>query len=177
MFSLEDSRADEYVTHSNSKPKRANRWLYVTAFVATILFGGSLFAMTLYASASASPQSVLLFMRPPFKGGFTFFVIFNSLMEWLLLPGALFLNWRIPARRKLLIIGAFLYYSSRGWTYIYFVPAIFRFMSVPDNPLSPDLASQIMRWVNLSWIRCTVDGVLACLLIYATSKPTDPKVA
>jgi hypothetical protein len=160
------------------KPKTANRWLYVTAFVGTALFGGSLFAMTLYTSASASPHLILLFIRPPFKGGFTFFVIFNSLMEWLLLPGALFLNWRIPARRNLLIVGALLYYSSRCWTYVYFVPAIFRFMSVPaDNPLSPDLASQIMRWVNLSWIRCAVDGVLACVLLYATSKPNAPNVA
>jgi hypothetical protein len=133
------------MTLSKSKPKKADRWLYVTAFVATILFGGSLFAMMLYASASASPQSLLLFMRPPFKGGFTFFVLFNSAMEWLLLPGALFLNWRIPARRKPLIIGAILYYSSRCWTYAYFVPAIFRFMNVPaDNPLSPDLTSDII---------------------------------
>ena len=76
------------MTYFNSKPKRANRWLYVTAFVATTLFGGSLFAMILYRSASASPQSLLVFMRAPFKGGFTFFVIFNSLVEWLLLPGA-----------------------------------------------------------------------------------------
>ena len=158
------------------KPKRANCWLYVSAFVAATLFGGSLFAMMLYAAASTSPQSLLLFIRPPFKGGFTFFVIFNSLMEWLLLPGALFLNWRIPARRNLLIIGAILYYSSRCWTYAYFVPAIFRFMNLPaDSSLSPDVASEIMRWVKLSWIRCAVDGVLSCLLLYATSKPDNPE--
>lgn len=165
------------MAHPDSKLTRANRWLYVSAVFAITLFGGSLFAMTLYASASASPQSQLLLMRSPFKGGFTFFVIFNSLMEWLMLPGALFLNWRIPSRRNLLIVGALLYYSSRCWTYIYFVPAIFRFMSVPpDNPLSSDLASEIMRWVNLSWIRCAVDGVLACMLLYAASKPNTRSV-
>src|SRR5262244_3087908 len=65
----------------------ANRSLYAGAFVATTLFGGSLFAMMLYASASRAPQWALLFMRPPFNGGFTFFVMFNSLMEWL------FLGW------------------------------------------------------------------------------------
>jgi uncharacterized membrane protein len=128
--------------------------------------------MMLYASASATPQSVLFLMRLPFKGGFTFFVVFNSLMEWLFLPAALFLNWHIPARRKLLITGAILYYGARCWSYIYFVPAIFRLMAVhADTPLSADLVSQITRWVNLSWIRCAVDGVLACLLLFATSKP------
>jgi hypothetical protein len=37
-------------------------------------------------------QAVLLLMQAPYKGGFTFFVIFNSLMEWLFLPALLFFN-------------------------------------------------------------------------------------
>ena len=37
--------------------------LYVGAFFAAVLFGGSLFAMMLYASASSAPQSVLLLMH------------------------------------------------------------------------------------------------------------------
>ena len=65
--------------------------------------------MMLYASASRAPQWALLFMRPPFNGGFTFFVMFNALMEWLFLPAALFLNWRVPTRRRLLLAGAMVY--------------------------------------------------------------------
>jgi hypothetical protein len=41
--------------------------------------------------------------------GSPFFVIFNSLMEWLALPVALFLNWQDPKRRPLLIAGAVLF--------------------------------------------------------------------
>lgn len=142
----------------------------MSTFVAVTLFGGSLFAMMLYAFA-ADPASILTLIRPPFKGGFTFFVIFNSSMEWLLLPATLYLNWRISTRRKPLLYGAILYYCARAWTYIYFVPAIFKLMATPvTHPLSPELASEIMRWVNLSWIRCAVDGILAALLLFATSR-------
>jgi len=164
------------------RPERArtlaNRSLYAGAFVATSLFGGSLFAMMLYASASRAPQWALLFMRPPFNGGFTFFVMFNSLMEWLFLPAALFLNWRVPTRRRLLLAGAMVYYGARGWTYAYFVPEIFTLMATPaDNPLSPDLVRRIAQWIHLSWIRCAVDGVLAFLLVFATAKPDASIVA
>ena len=158
--------------------KLANRSLYAGAFVATTLFGGSLFAMMLYTSASRAPQWELLFMRPPFNGGFTFFVMFNSLMEWLFLPAALFLNWRVPTRRRLLLAGAMVYYGARGWTYAYFVPEIFTLMATPaDNPLSPDLVRRIAQWIHLSWIRCAVDGVLAFLLGFATAKPDASIVA
>jgi hypothetical protein len=70
------------------------------------------------------------------------------------------------------ITGRFLYYMSRVWTYVYFIPAIFRLMELPpESPLSADLASQIAHWVNLSWIRCAVDGALALLLLFAALRP------
>ena len=66
--------------------KLAVRSLYLGVLVATTLFGGSLFAMMLYASSLSVPETVLGLMQPPLGGGFAFFVIFNSLMEWLLCP-------------------------------------------------------------------------------------------
>jgi hypothetical protein len=84
----------------------------------------------------------------------------------------LFVNWHIAARRRPLITGAFVYYISRVWTYVYFVPAIFRLMELPlESSLSADLASQIAHWVNLSWIRCAVNGALALLLLFAALRP------
>ncbi len=152
------------------RAKLANQFLYCGVFIATTLFGGSLFAMMLYAAAT--PQSVLLLLQPPFRGGFNFFVIFNSLLEWLLLPIILFLNWRIPARKKALLVGTTLYYCARCWTYVYFVPIFFELMALPQGQLvSADLANQMMLWVNLSWIRCAIDGVLATVLLYAIARP------
>jgi len=151
--------------------KLAVRSLYLGVLVATTLFGGSLFAMMFYASSLSVPETVLGLMRPPLGGGFAFFVIFNSLMEWLLFPATLCLNWHLPARRTLIVAGATLYYLSRVWSYLYFVPRILQFMEAPAGaPLAPDLADQIVQWVNLSWIRAAIDGVAAVLLLLAISK-------
>jgi hypothetical protein len=150
-------------------PTLPGRWLDFAVFVGTTLFGGSLFAMLLYV-ASPTPENVLTVMRPPFKGGFAFFVTFNSLMEWLVIPVAVFLNWRYPRRRRLLVACAVLFYLSRAWTYIYFVPQIFKFMALQAGaPISSDLASDILKWVNLSWIRCAIDGTVAVLFLRAAS--------
>jgi hypothetical protein len=154
----------------NRKQQLENPALYLSTFVALTLFGGSLFAMMLYASATDA-ASILTLIRSPFKGGFTFFVIFNSSLELFLLPATLILNWRNPTRRKPLLCGAILYYCARAWTYIYFVPMIFKLMAVPTSALVPqELASEVMKWVNLSWIRCAIDGNLAALLLFATSR-------
>jgi len=154
-------------------PNLPRRWLHIGAFIATILFGGSLFAMLLYV-ASPTPENILALMRPPFKGGFTFFVIFNSLVEWLVIPVAMFLNWQHPLRRSLLIACGVLFYLSRAWTYVYFVPQIFQFMVLkPGTSISPDLASAILKWVNLSWIRCAIDGVMAVLFFRAAANPNQ----
>ena len=47
-------------------PKLTRRRLSVAAFIATTLFGGSLFAMLLYV-ASPTPQNILNLMRPPLR--------------------------------------------------------------------------------------------------------------
>ena len=148
------------------------RWsLYLGALVATTLFGGALFQMMQYASALSVPQTLLGLMRPPLGGGFTFFVVFNSLLEWLLLPSILCLNWHLARRRRLIIASVILYYLSRAWTYLYFVPRIFEFLEVSTGgSLRADLVSQMIHWVNLSWIRAASDGVVAVLLLLATSR-------
>ena len=151
-------------------PKFPSRWLYFGAVIAATLFGGSLFAMLLYV-ASPTPENILALMRPPWKGGLTFFVIFNSLMEWFVIPVAVFVNWQNPRRRPLLIACAVLFYLSRVWSYIYFVPQIFQFMTVSSGgALSSELAASVVKWVNLSWLRCAFDGVVAVLFLRAASE-------
>jgi hypothetical protein len=101
-------------------PKLSRRWLFVTAFIAATLFGGTLFAMLMY-SAPLTSENIFRLMRPPFSGGFTFFVIFNSLMEWLAIPVAVFLNWQHPRRRPCLFCARF-FFTCRapGHTFISF---------------------------------------------------------
>lgn len=148
----------------------AVRSVQLGVLIATTLFGGSLFAMMQYAFVLSTPEAVLALMRRPLGGGFTFFVVFNSLMEWLVFPAVLYLNWHHSARRIQLIVGSVLYYLSRAWTYLYFVPRVFAFMDVPAGPLNADVASRVVEWVNLSWIRAAIDGVVAILFVSASNR-------
>jgi len=67
-----------------------------------------------------------------------------------------------------------LFYLSRAWTYLYFVPQIFRFMTLPvDVPLSPKVATSVLKWVTLSWIRCAIDGVTAILFLRSVCAPEN----
>jgi len=70
--------------------------------------------MMLYGPALSDPEMILVLMRPPWQGGLTFFLIFNTLMEWLVIPAALSLNWQLPRRRALIAAGALLYYAARA---------------------------------------------------------------
>jgi hypothetical protein len=152
--------------------KFADRSVLLAVLAATTLFGGSLFAMMLYGPALSDPEMVLGLMRPPLKGGLTFFLIFNTLMEWLVISAALYLNWHLPRRRALIAAGALLYYAARAWTYVYFVPNIFACMTTPAGAaLSAELTGRVREWVLLSWIRTGIDGLLAVLFLLAAAMP------
>jgi hypothetical protein len=102
----------------------------------------------------------------PFGGSFSLFITMNSLMEWLLMPVALFLNWHIPKRRTFIVIAAVAFYAMRLWSYIYFVPNIFEFGALPpDGPFSAEIVEQFRMWVNLSWLRFAIQDALTYLLL------------
>ena len=98
-------------------------------------------------------------VHPPFGGSFNLFIItLNTLMEWLLIPAALFLTWRIPERRMFIVSAAVIYYAMRIWSYIYFVPNIFEFGAMPaGGPFSAELVERFRLWVSLSWFRAAID--------------------
>jgi hypothetical protein len=90
----------------------------------------------------------------------------NSLMEWLLMPMALFCNWHIPKRRTLIVIAAVAFYAMRIWSYVYFVPNIFEFGALPpDGPFSAEIVEQFRMWVNLNWLRIAIQDTLTYLLL------------
>jgi hypothetical protein len=54
-------------------------------------------AMMLLSAGLGTPSTTFTMIHPPFGGSFNLFIItLNSLMEWLLIPAALFLNWHTP---------------------------------------------------------------------------------
>jgi len=143
--------------------------VFLAALGSGLLAGGALLEMLLLSAGLGTPSTTFTMIHPPFGGSFNLFIItLNSLMEWLLIPAALFLNWRIPERRTLIVIAAGLYYAMRVWTYIYFVPNIFEFGALsPDGPFSAEVVERFRIWVNLSWLRFGVDILTNLLFLLA----------
>jgi len=47
-------------------------------------------------------------------------------------------------------------------------------MTLPvDVPLSPKVATSVLKWVTLSWIRCAIDGVTAILFLRSVCAPEN----
>lgn len=92
----------------------------------------------------------------------------NPLLEWLLIPVTLTLAWHHAKRRRLLLIGATVYYAQRLTTYLYFAPTVRGWTTTGDAvPLS-----HVGLWPNLDLARMTLD--LAVIVILA---PRQPPVA
>ena len=142
--------------------------LYISTAIMTILFGGSLFLMLI--NYVLDTTAILELMRPPAGGGIFFFITFNSLLELILLQATLYTCSKFSTNTvlKYLYAAIFPFFAARIWTYFYFVPTIFQFMKIPSNEvLSPATQADITIWVNLSWIRCFIDGFCSLCLFVA----------
>ena len=148
------------------RPALANASVFLAALGAGLMAGGSLLEMMLLSAGLGSPSTTFTMIHPPFGGSFNLFIItLNSLMEWLLMPVALFLNWHIPKRRTFIVIAAAAFYAMRLWSYVYFVPNIFEFGALPpDGPFSAEIVERFRIWVNLSWLRFAIQDILPYLL-------------
>jgi hypothetical protein len=71
-----------------------------------------------------SPEAYLALQQSGGEGDLYFYATLNSLTEWVLVPLALFFNWKDPRRRKLIVTAALIYYAERIATYLYFGPVI-----------------------------------------------------
>jgi len=144
----------------------ANASVFLATLGAGLMAGGALLEMMLLSAGLDTPSTTFTIVHPPYGGSFNLFIItLNSLIEWLLIPVALFLNWHIPKRRTFIVIAAAAFYAMRVWSYIYFVPNIFEFGALPpDGPFSAEIVERFRLWVNLSWFRFGLQDVLTFLL-------------
>jgi hypothetical protein len=145
----------------------ANASVFLATLGAGLMAGGALLQQMLVSAGLGAPSTTFTMVHPPFGGSFSLFIItMNSLMEWLLMPMALFCNWHIPKRRTFIVIAAVAFYAMRLWSYIYFVPNIFEFGALPpDGPFSAEIVEQFRMWVNLSWLRFAIQDALTYLLL------------
>jgi hypothetical protein len=144
----------------------ANGSVFLATLALGVMAGGGLPSQLLLSAGLSTPSTTFTMIHPPFADTSNLFIItMNSLMEWLLIPAALFLNWHIPKRRTLIVIAAVAFYAMRVWPYIYFVPNIFEFGALPpDGPFSAEVVERFRMWVNLNWLRIAIQDVLTYLL-------------
>ena len=149
------------------RPALANGSVFLAALGAGLMAGGSLLQQMMVSAGLGTPSTTFTMIHPPFGDSFSLFIItLNSLMEWLLIPVALFCNWHIPKRRTFIVIAASAFYAMRVWSYIYFVPNIFEFGALPpDGPFSAEIVERFRMWVNLSWLRFAIQDALTYLLL------------
>ena len=163
----------------------ANASVFLATLGAGLMAGGALLQQMLVSAGLGAPSTTFTMIHPPFGGSFSLFIItLNSVMEWLLIPVALFLNWHIPKRTTLIVIAAAVFYAMRVWTYVYFVPNIFEFgVLPPEGPFSAEVVERFRIWVTLSWLRFAIQDVLTYLLfllaafVPASASGTFRKVA
>jgi hypothetical protein len=148
------------------KAALANGSVFLATLALGVMASGRLPSQLLLSAGLSTPSTTFTIVHPPFAGTSNLFIItMNSLMEWLLIPAALFLNWHIPKRRTLIVIAAAAFYAMRVWSYVYFVPNIFEFGALPpDGPFSAEVVERFRMWVNLNWLRFAIQDVLTYLL-------------
>ena len=144
----------------------ANASVFLITLAMGVMAGGGLPYQLLLSAGLSTPSTTFTMIHPPFSDTSNVFIItMNSLMEWLLIPAALFCNWHIPKRRTLIVIAAAAFYAMRLWSYLYFVPNIFEFGALPpDGPFSAEVVEQFRISVNLSWLRFAIQDALTFLL-------------
>jgi hypothetical protein len=154
----------------------ANGSMFLVTLAMGLMAGGGLPYQLLLSAGLSTPSTTFTLIHPPFSDTSNVFIItMYSLMEWLLIPAALFCNWHIPKRRTLIVIAAVAFYAMRVWSYIYFVPNIFEFGALPpDGPFSAEVVERFRMWVNLNWIRIAIQEILTyLLLLLATFVPAS----
>jgi hypothetical protein len=98
------------------------------------------------------------------------FIIFNSLLEAVVVPVAVLLNWREPARRSLVIAGASIFYAVRIWTYIYFAPAFFGYNAIASTA---ELFEILRLRMTLDYGRALLEVAEAILFFWAAVRPAS----
>ena len=139
------------------------------------LLGGIAYSHLVYFPVylSALPASAVVVKGPYGLHEAIFWMTIHPLLILSLII-TLALNWRLPARRKLILITFVLYVLVLVITQIYFLPELAAFERSPESSLTPaEWLARGQRWQRLSWIRGAImyAGILPLLL--ALTKPVS----
>lgn len=147
--------------------------LMVSIIFYGILIGGIVYSHVVFFPTylSALPNSASLVNGPYALHDENFWMMIHPLAILSLLV-ALVLNWKIPARRKLIAIPLTLYLIAMVATFLYFVPELRAFRASPNSAVSPaEWFARGQRWQHFSWLRGSIMGLAIVPLLLALATP------
>ncbi|HEY5839601.1 MAG TPA: hypothetical protein VIT19_11240 [Pyrinomonadaceae bacterium] len=143
--------------------------LMVSILLMGILLGGIVYSHIVYFPIylSALPDSAVLVNGPYALHEENFWLLIHPLAILSLII-SLALNWKIRARRKLIIIPLVVYLLAIVATSLYFVPELRAFQNSANLNVSPaEWFARGQRWQYLSWARGTLMGFSIVPLLLA----------
>ena len=149
--------------------------LMISVLLMGILLGGIVYSHIAFFPSYLSdlPRSATLTNRPyPIRDA-SFWTLIHP-FAILSLIASLLLNWKIPARRKLISIPLIVYLLAIVVTALYFVPELRAFHDSPSSGLSAaDWYARGQRWQHLSWTRGAVMALSYFALLLALVWPEE----
>jgi hypothetical protein len=96
-------------------------------------------------AAVSEPSTTYAALSALMQPAVPYFIVVNTLMEALVIPLVLFLNWHVPEnRRALIVIAALVYFAMRVWTYLIYAP------------MRLDISAQPLTVEDVEWFRRTL---------------------
>lgn len=132
--------------------------LFLAIILWGTLLGGIAYSHLVYFPVylSALPDSAVVVNGPYGLHEAIFWMIIHPLLIISLIV-TLILNWRLRARRKLILISFVVYVLVIVVSQTYFIPELIAFERSPGSSLTPsEWSARGQRWQRLSWIRGAV---------------------
>ena len=149
--------------------------LMISVLLMGILLGGIVYSHIVFFPAylSALPNSAALVNGPYALHDEYFWTLIHPIAILSLIV-SLALNWKIPARRKLIAVPLIVYVLAIVVTALYFVPELRAFKNSPNMAVTPaEWYARGQRWQHLSWTRGTVIGLSYISLLLALAWRED----
>jgi hypothetical protein len=149
--------------------------LMISILILGALLGGVVYSHLVYFPVflSSLPDSSVLVNGPYALHEERFWLLIHPLAILSLII-SLVLNWKIRARRKLIIIPLVVYLLAIVATSLYFVPELRAFHNSPNLNVSPaEWYARGQRWQYLSWVRGTFMGLSIVPLLLALRARED----
>src|SRR5215210_3350670 len=155
------------------KSRLGNGALMLSVMLWGTLLGGIAYSHIVFFPVylSALPDSSVVVNGPYGLHEARFWMLIHPLLI-LSLVISLVLNWRLRARRRLILISFAVYGLVLVISSIYFIPELMAFERSPRSSISPaEWLARGQRWQMLSWVRGATMYAASLPLLLALTKP------